>query len=109
MYVTIGFCQFCDYFRSADRNENFSYEGKRVLFDYFEQYEEETGEKVELDIISLCCNYQEMTFSEAADNYSIDISDCTDDTDIESTVTDYLNDQTMVCGTVPYGIVFQVF
>lgn len=109
MYVNVSFCKFCDYFRSADRNDNFSYKGKRVLFDYLEQYEDETGEKIELDIIALCCDYQEMTFPEVAENYSIDLSDCTDEDDIERTVMDYLNNQTMVCGTVPGGVVFQVF
>ena len=33
MKETIGFCQFCDRFRDMDRDDNFSYEGKRALFD----------------------------------------------------------------------------
>lgn len=42
-----------------DRKDQFSYEGKNALYDYLEQYEEETGEKIELDIIALCCDYTE--------------------------------------------------
>ena len=59
MFQEIGFCQFCDAFRSMDRNENFSYDGKRALFDYLEGFEEDAGKEVELDVIALCCEYSE--------------------------------------------------
>ena len=62
MKQTINFEQFCDSFKGgggADRSEQFSYEGKRALFDYLENYEEETGEELELDPIALCCEYTE--------------------------------------------------
>ena len=59
MKQSIGFYQFCDAFRTMDRNEKFTYQGKRALFDYLEQYEDDTGEEIELDVISLCCDYTE--------------------------------------------------
>jgi hypothetical protein len=59
MIQTIGFSQFCDAFRNMNRDNNFTYEGKKALFDYLENYEEETGTPVELDIIALCCEYSE--------------------------------------------------
>ena len=37
MIKTIGFCEFCDSFSDTYKN-NFSYEGKRALFDYLENY-----------------------------------------------------------------------
>ena len=58
MIQTINFSQFCDAF-SEDRKNTYTYEGKRALFDYLEQYEEETGTPVELDIFALCCDYTE--------------------------------------------------
>ena len=58
MIKTVSFYDFCDSF-SEDRKATFSYEGKRALFDYLEEYEEETGEKIELDIVALCCEYTE--------------------------------------------------
>ncbi len=58
MKQTVNFSQFCDAFQ-PDRNEQFSYDGKRALFDYLEEYGESTGEEVELDIIALCCEYTE--------------------------------------------------
>jgi hypothetical protein len=59
MYQTIGKCQFHDAFKSMGRDDQFSYEGLDALYDYLEQYEEDTGEKIELDVIALCCEYSE--------------------------------------------------
>ena len=57
MKQSINFSRFCDAFQI--RKENFSYEGKEALFNYLEQYEEDTGEEIELDVIALCCDYTE--------------------------------------------------
>lgn len=58
MIQTINFSQFYDSFSDTYKN-NFTYEGKRALFDYLEELEEETGEKIELDTVALCCEYSE--------------------------------------------------
>ena len=58
MKTTITFSTFCDSFNSL-RPDNFSYEGKRALYEYLEDYEESTGEEIELDVIALCCDYAE--------------------------------------------------
>lgn len=42
-----------------NRSDNFSFKGKKALFDYLEQYEEGTGQEIELDIVALCCEYTE--------------------------------------------------
>ena len=72
MYQSINFSDFCDAFRNMGRDENFSYEGKRHLFDYLEQYEEETGESMELDIVALCCEYNEDSLTDVLENYSLE-------------------------------------
>lgn len=58
MIKTINFSEFCDSFSDTYKN-NFTYEGKRALFDYLEEYEYSTGEQVELDTVALCCEYTE--------------------------------------------------
>ena len=58
MKQIIGFCQFCDGFPDS-RKEQFSYEGKKALFDYLEQLEEDMGQEIEFDPIALCCEYTE--------------------------------------------------
>jgi hypothetical protein len=58
MYQTINFSQFCDSFSDTYKN-NFSYEAKKALFDYFEELEEVDGIVTELDPIALCCEWTE--------------------------------------------------
>ncbi|MAH51812.1 hypothetical protein CMI37_38705 [Candidatus Pacearchaeota archaeon] len=41
------------------RNDNFSYEGKKALFEYIEEIEDSTGEQIEFDCIAICCEYTE--------------------------------------------------
>jgi hypothetical protein len=70
MIKTITFYDFEDSF-SDQYKDNFSYEGKRALFDYLENYEEETGEQIELDPVALCCEYTEYeNLKELKENYS---------------------------------------
>jgi len=70
MKQTVNFSQFCDSF-SEDRKNQFSYKGKRALFDYLEEYEESTGEEIELDTIALCSEYTEYeNLKELQENYN---------------------------------------
>lgn len=59
MKQEITFCQFCDRFRDMDRNNNFSYNGKRALYDWLEMLSDDTGEEYLLDVIALCCEFTE--------------------------------------------------
>jgi len=58
MYKHINFYNFVDGF-SGQYEHNFTYEGKRALFDYLEEYEESTGKTIEFDPIALCCDFTE--------------------------------------------------
>lgn len=106
MKTTVSFCDFCDAFRSADRNENFSYEGKRALFDWLEQYEEETGTEQELDVVALCCDFSEMDAEDIAREYRVEVEEGDDVADV---VEEYLNDNTMVIARLGDTFIFQVF
>ena len=59
MKQTINFYNFSDAFRKAGRADQFTYEGQRAIFDYLEEYEDSTGEEVELDVVAICCEYME--------------------------------------------------
>jgi hypothetical protein len=39
--------------------ESFTYEAIQALWDYFEQYESDTGEELELDPVALRCEFNE--------------------------------------------------
>lgn len=58
MYKEVNFSTFHDEFHSIRPNQ-FSYDALRELFDYYEQIEETTGEKMELDVIAICCEWTE--------------------------------------------------
>lgn len=58
-----------------NRENNFSYDGLRALYDYLEDYEFQTGAEVSLDVIALCCEYVEYAnFEEFKKDYT-DIED----------------------------------
>ena len=109
MYQTISIYDFENAFNKAGRKDQFSYEGKQKLFDYLEAYEDDTGEKVELDVIALCCEYEESAVIDIAANYDIDIEGLDEDAALE-TVMGYLRDHTQVVGAIGTdGILFQSF
>lgn len=106
---TIDLYQFREAFRSYKR-ENFSYEGLEVLFNYLEKYSDSTGEPVKLDVIALCCDYEESSIEEIISYHSIDVSEAEgDEEEIEGIVEDYLQSNTRVCGKVAGGFVFASF
>lgn len=115
MKQTIGLSQFTDAFMSI-RPKNFSHEGLEQLFDYFESYEDDTGEQIELDVIAICCEYSESTINECLDYY--DIVDAEDKEDFESLsdyeklsiIQDWLAKHTSVMGTTDQcTIIYQQF
>ena len=60
MKQNVSFSTFADTFRSSDNyKNNFSYGWLKALFDYFEEYEKDTGEELEFDMVALCCEYEE--------------------------------------------------
>jgi predicted ArsR family transcriptional regulator len=106
MKQTINVYQFRDAFR-AIRPNNFSYEGLGVLFEYLEQYEEDTGEEMELDVIAICCDFSEDTWQNIAQNYRIDLSDCEDDEDRKEAVKTWLEDEGALVGEGDEGFVYR--
>jgi hypothetical protein len=97
MKTSINKYDFRDAFQKAGRENNFSYDGLGVLFDYFEEYEESTGEEIELDVIAICCEFNESTPEEIRDDYGI-----------EGDLMDYLLDHTQVAGVTEDGNIIYV-
>jgi hypothetical protein len=107
---TVYKSDFVDAFIHAGRSSNFSVRAREMLFDYLEEYSDSTGEPVELDVIALCCDYNEDHWSDIADNYSIDLSDCDDEDEKIETVREYLEDNTCLIGeTYDGAFLYQAF
>ena len=58
MQTTVNQTDFIDAFKKL-RPDNFSYEGLVALYNYIENFEQDTGEEENLDVIMLCCSYSE--------------------------------------------------
>jgi len=110
MKITIDFTDFRDAFRRYDRESSYSREGLQMLFDHFEEYEEQTGHAVELDVIAICCDYDENHWEDVASSYLIDLSECEDEEDKIAAVREYLEENTFLVGEPLEGVfVYQVF
>ena len=114
MKQSINLSQFVDAFHAYGRYDSFGYDGLRIIFDYLESYEQDTGEEIELDVIAICCDYNMMSLDDVAREYRIDLShlDAEDDDyreQCEEAIIDYLNDNTAVLGQCADGVVFQCF
>ena len=59
MKNTINFYAFEREFEQCGRGNQFTREGLRSLFNYLEEYEDDCGTEIELDVIALCCEYVE--------------------------------------------------
>ena len=83
MKKSINFYDFERAFVDCGRGNQFTYEGLQTLFDMLEEYEADTGEELELDVIALCCDFTEYdSLKELTDNYDTietedDLSDWT--------------------------------
>jgi len=71
MKQTITIHEFRTAFSDAER-DNFSRAGLRELFSYFEDYEQNSGEEMELDVIAICCDYSEEPIKDVLKNYKLE-------------------------------------
>ena len=108
MIQTIDLHTFAQEFRAHNREDQFSHEALRIIWNYIEDYEDQTGEQGELDVIAICCEYSEDTVKGIADSYSIDIEGLDDDEATEA-VREYLDENTLLLGEVTGGFVYQAF
>ena len=87
--------QFRDAFREI-RPTNFSYTGLAVIWEYLEQYEEDTGEELEFDPIGFCCDFSEESPEDIAQSYGVEMEE--GESTIEEAVRAYLEDNGAFAG-----------
>ena len=59
MKKTINYYDFRTEFREFGREEQFTRQGLKALFDYLEELADDCGIEIELDVIALCCEFVE--------------------------------------------------
>lgn len=114
---TINFAyQFETAFKDAGRGDQFSWEGLKALFTWLEECSEATGEDVDLDIVALCCDYNECeSIEEFMDQYGkqsdIDMQEFSEANESEQLemIRDYLDGCTSVISCTDTCILFGAF
>jgi hypothetical protein len=107
MKQTVYLGDFRDAFKKMGRDNQFSYDGLGMIFNYFEQLEDDMGTEVELDVIAICCDFDESHWGEIAENYGIEI-DPNDDEASAEMVLEHLEKNTQVVGMTDEGyIIYQ--
>ena len=117
MKQSVNLYDFERAFVLADRKDQFSYDGKKALFEYLEDLEQDIGEDIELDVIALCCDYSEYESAlEWAKDYGHKLSSHmsreygydVDEDEEEAEALEYLRDHTSVI-EFNTGIIVQSF
>ena len=103
-------------FRDYGRESTFSHHAYEWLWDYLEQYEEDTGTPLEIDVIALCCDYTEEDYDSIAQNYSIELPERDEDESeedhaeaVHEAILDHLRDNTVVLGFDDDSVLFAAF
>ena len=117
MHITVDFPMFADAFRRMGRENQFSREALEALFNYLEEYEQDTGEDLELDVVALCCDFTEYESAiTAAEDYGftseLEAEDYNSPEDFEeakeSDAREWLEDRTIVID-FDSGLIIQNF
>lgn len=97
MKQTIDRQMFIRAFYDCGRNNDFSHKGLNALFDYLEEYEDSTGEQIELDVIALCCDYREETLSAVLKEYNLEsLAELVNNTTVIMVDSDETEDPTII-------------
>ena len=73
---TLNEDDFINEFKAYNREDNFSLKGLRILFESLEQTAIDCGRSIEMDVIALCCEYDEDSIVNIINLYDIDVTDC---------------------------------
>ena len=74
IFEVLDYSLFESRFRDYDRLNNFP-KGLRALFDHLEEFSEEVGQPLELDVIDLCCGFTEDTIENVLSWYDLESLD----------------------------------
>lgn len=114
-------------FRAYGRQSAFSSQAFEWLWDYLEQYEEDTCTPLEIDVVGLCCDYSEEDYGSIASSYSVGLPEREDFEYIDfpgnmpqydeeahteakrEAILDYLRDNTVVLGYDDDSVLFAAF
>jgi hypothetical protein len=89
----------------AYNRDNFTHEAYELLYEYFEDCDPD----MVLDVISICCDYNESDAQTIAADYNIVEANGMDEDDTRQVVRQYLDHNTTVVGETATGFVYLAF
>lgn len=99
MIQIVRLSDFRSAFANMGRKDQFSYEGLELIFDYIEDYERDNSEQIELDVIAICCEWNELSAEDIINQYSTDIdTEGKSEDEISAEVEEYLLNETQLAG-----------
>jgi hypothetical protein len=107
MIKTITEWDFVNSFDQANRSENFSVAGRKALFNWFTELEEDCGmeSQMELDPIAVCCEFSEYgDITELKEDYPVP-EDCEDDDE----ALEHFREETLVIELDNGGLIIQQY
>jgi hypothetical protein len=106
MIQTITQSEFTSAFHHMDRGNQFSHDALLMLYDFFEECDPE----MELDVIAICCDFDELHYTDIIEQYDTDIPEDLDEDESIEYIRDWLSDNTMLVGESESGtFVYQSF
>jgi hypothetical protein len=96
MYQTITKSDFRNAFHYMGRDNQFSYEALDLLFDYLDYAD------YELDVIAICCDFNEADIDEINDNFGQEFQDLDE-------AEAWLAQQTLVVGNTGDAVIYSEF
>ena len=105
MYILVTENMFHDQFFAFDRQDQFSYSARSMLFDYLTEAEDNgsnDGAGLELDIIGICCDFAEATIDDFIEDYKLqdydnELSEMSEE-DLKQLIENYINDNSIFIG-----------
>ncbi len=98
MKMTLNIYQIADALKN-DTNARWSENGSLALAEYLEEYEESTGEELELDVCAIRCDFSEYAslqdwahdyFSNALEELGFDETEESDDEEVDEKIREYI-------------------
>jgi len=101
MKMTIDNNDFRREFFNCGRENQFSYEGLGILFEYLDELDSD----MELDVIAICCDFSEDSAEDIQRAYSIE-HDADDEGNLADAVRQYLEDEGHFVGETENSFIY---
>jgi hypothetical protein len=101
MKMTIDNNDFRREFFNRGRENQFSYEGLGILFEYLDELDSD----MELDVIAICCDFSEDSAEDIQRAYSIE-HDADDESNLADAVRQYLEDEGHFVGETENSFIY---